>query len=56
LTLFLQLAAEKKESKNGAARKCFGSSYFDSNLKPVCCKKQQKKVHDQLLVWDIGDL
>ena len=25
-------------------------------LEPVCCKKRQKKVHDQLLVWRIGDL
>ena len=25
-------------------------------LKPVCCKKQQKKVPDQLLVCGIGDL
>ena len=25
---FLQLAAEKKDSKNGAARKFFGPSYF----------------------------
>ena len=25
-------------------------------LEPVCCKKQQKKVPDQLLVCGIGDL
>ena len=25
-------------------------------LESVCCKKQQKKVHDQLLVCGIGDL
>ena len=25
-------------------------------LKPICCKKQQKKVPDQLLVCGIGDL
>ena len=34
--------------------------YHQSNisqvLKPVCCKKQQKKVPDQLLVCWIGDL
>jgi hypothetical protein len=28
LNPFLQLAAEKKDSKNGAARKFFGPSYF----------------------------
>ena len=28
LNLFLQLAAEKKDSKNGAARNFFGPSYF----------------------------
>ena len=29
-----------------------------SNIKfePVRCKKWQNKVHDQLLVWGIGDL
>jgi hypothetical protein len=29
---FLQLAAEKKDSKNSAARKFFGPSYFDPPL------------------------
>ena len=29
---FLQLAAEKKDSKNGAARNVFGPSYFDPTL------------------------
>ena len=29
---FLQLAAEKKDSKKGAARKFFGPSYFDPTL------------------------
>jgi hypothetical protein len=32
LNPFLQLAAEKKDSKNGAARKFFGLSYFDPTL------------------------
>ena len=32
LNTFLLLAAEKKYSKNNAARKCFGPSYFDSTL------------------------
>ena len=32
LNLFLQVAAEKKDSKNGAARKFFGPSYFDLTL------------------------
>jgi hypothetical protein len=32
LNLFLQRAAEKKYSKNGAARKFFGPSYFDPTL------------------------
>ena len=32
LNPFLQLAAEKKGSKNGAARKFFGPSYFDPTL------------------------
>ena len=32
LNLFLQLAAEKKDSKKGAARKFFGPSYFDPTL------------------------
>ena len=26
------------------------------SLEPICCKKQQKKVPDQLLVCEIGDL
>jgi hypothetical protein len=26
------MAAEKEDSKNGAARKCFDSSYFDPTL------------------------
>ena len=26
------------------------------SLELVCCKKWQNKVHDQLLVWGIGDL
>ena len=25
-------------------------------LEPVCCKRQQKKVHGQLMVCGIGDL
>ena len=25
-------------------------------LEPVCCKKWQKLVPDQLLVWGVGDL
>ena len=29
---FLQLAAEKEDSKNGAARKVFDPSYFDPTL------------------------
>ena len=29
---FLQLAAEKQDSKNGAARKFLGPSYFDPTL------------------------
>ena len=33
LNPFLQLAAEKKDSKNGAARNFFGPSYFDPTLK-----------------------
>ena len=32
LNLKKKLAAEKKDSKNGAARKCFGPSYFDPAL------------------------
>ena len=32
LNTFLQLAAEKKYSKNGAAGKNFGLSYFDPAL------------------------
>ena len=32
LNIFLQLAAEKKYSKNGAAGKFFGPSYFDPAL------------------------
>ena len=32
LNPFLLLAAEKKDSKNGAARKFFGPSYFDPTL------------------------
>jgi hypothetical protein len=32
LNPFLQLAAEKKDSKNGAARNYFGPSYFDLTL------------------------
>jgi hypothetical protein len=32
LNPFLQLAAEKKDSKNGAARKSFGPSYFVTAL------------------------
>ena len=35
LNPFLQLAAEKKDSKNGAARKFFGPSYFDLTLSKV---------------------
>ena len=33
LNLFLQLAAEKTDQKNGAARKLFGPSYFVTALK-----------------------
>ena len=31
---------------------------FDQNctLEPVCCKKRQKMVNDQLLVYGVGDL
>ena len=32
---FLQLAAEKKDSKNGAARKFFGPSYFVTALERI---------------------
>ena len=36
------------------------SNYFSilkgTKLEPVYCKKRQKKAHDQLLVWEIGDL
>jgi hypothetical protein len=32
LNPFLKLAGEKKDSKNGAARKCFGPSYFVTAL------------------------
>jgi hypothetical protein len=32
LNPFLQLAAEKKDSKNSAAKNFFGPSYFDSTL------------------------
>jgi hypothetical protein len=32
LNPLFQLAAEKKDSKNNAARKCFGSSYFVTAL------------------------
>ena len=28
----------------------------DKFLEPVCCKKRQKIVPDQLLVWGVGDL
>ena len=35
-TPFLQLAAEKKDSKNGAARKVFGQSYFDPTIDILC--------------------
>ena len=35
---FLQLAAEKKDSKNDAARNFFGPSYFVTALVPVKCK------------------
>jgi hypothetical protein len=33
LNPFLQLAAEKKDSKNGATRKIFGPPYFLTALK-----------------------
>ena len=32
LNTFLQLAAEKKDSKNSAAREIFGPSYFELTL------------------------
>jgi hypothetical protein len=35
LNPFLHLAAEKKDSKNGAARKIFGPSYFDLTLETL---------------------
>ena len=38
LNPFLQLAAEKKGSKNGAARKFFGPSYFVTALENVKSK------------------
>ena len=36
--LFLQLAAEEKDSKSGAGRKFFGPSYFDPTLDGKRCK------------------
>ena len=33
-----------------------GNKLQAAKLEPVCCKKQQKKVPDQLLVYRIGDL
>ena len=32
-------------------------SFYHSGhcLEPICCKKLQKKVPDQLLVWGVGD-
>ena len=36
LSPFLHLVAVKKDSKNGAARKVFGPSYFDPALVGKC--------------------
>ena len=50
LNPFLQLAAEKKDSKNGAARKFCGPSYFDPTLVEFMKDKNPSNVTCALLV------
>ena len=52
---FLELIAKKK-STIGKHYKIFPTFCLYVVLEPVCCKKQQKKVPDQLLVCGIEDL
>ena len=51
--VFKNLLSDSSSVQRHCVFKCFGEL---SLLEPVCCKKQQKKVPDQLLVCGIGDL
>ena len=49
---FLHLAAENKYSKNGAARKLFGPSYFDPALSEIPSAYIKNKIH--LVTFSVG--
>ena len=46
-----------KGIENCSAAWCKGlRASLTTSLEPVCCKKRQEIVPDQLLVWGVGDL
>ena len=49
---FLQLAAEKKYSKNGAARILFGPSYFVTALGPNRCSRSKGHCIGLVHTWE----
>ena len=51
LNTFLQLSAEKKYSKNGAAGKFFVPSYFDSAL--ICTMQVNIVSSDNQMILDV---
>ena len=56
-TKFLRILEESLESDPGfCSHTSLAQFKVSTYLEPVCCKKQQKKIPDQLLVCGIGDL
>ena len=53
--IIFQLRTNLFETQEISSKFCQTLATSLCNLEPVCCKKQQKKVPDQLLVCGIGD-